>query len=371
MKKTIGKPVNWQDFESLCKELWGEIWEIPNKIKKNGRQGQEQLGVDVYGKPKGETGYWGIQAKGKDDYSSAKLRETEISNEIEKARKFIPELEVFIIATTSNKDSKIEEYVRIKDIENQKNSSFEILLYCWEDIVDLLERNPNILNNYLQGINQKNKFDFKISFNDFEENLILNPIFEKVISKKVLTNKTDSEIFLERLHSLNTFVEPFKFKPLDVFQSNKINKSWCDFQLIMENTGSSVIENWHFTIKFISGVAKLDTGSFFLPRISFTDYVDDKNKRIVYRPLDNKPLIQKCNRWFEISLLPETNSDFIIAEWELLASDFNLEGKVQIEIRPNYNEIIKLIDVNNESELGEDIEISYYIIETENDKRKW
>ena len=49
MKKTLGKPENWQDFESLCKKLWGEIFSIPNKIKKNGRLGQEQAGVDVYG----------------------------------------------------------------------------------------------------------------------------------------------------------------------------------------------------------------------------------------------------------------------------------------------------------------------------------
>ena len=171
MKKTIGKPINWQDFESLCKDLWGEVWGIPNKIKKNGRQGQDQAGVDIYGKPKGEIGYWGIQAKGKDDYSHAKLTEIEINKEIEKAKRFIPELEVFIIATTCNKDSKIEEFVRIKDIENQQKGSFEILLFCWEDIVDLLEQNTNILNSYLLGINQKNKFDFKVSFNNFEENL--------------------------------------------------------------------------------------------------------------------------------------------------------------------------------------------------------
>src|SRR6056297_2691242 len=100
MKKTIGKPENWQDFESLCKKLWGEIWEIPDKIKKNGRLGQEQAGVDVYGKPKGEHDYWGIQVKGKDGYTHAKLTESEILIEIEKTKKFKPKLRVYIIATT-------------------------------------------------------------------------------------------------------------------------------------------------------------------------------------------------------------------------------------------------------------------------------
>lgn len=80
MKKTIQKPENWPDFETLCKQLWGEIWGIPMKIKKNGRNGQPQAGVDVYGVPKGEANYWGIQCKGKGDYTNAKLTKKEIDN---------------------------------------------------------------------------------------------------------------------------------------------------------------------------------------------------------------------------------------------------------------------------------------------------
>ena len=37
MKKSIRQPENWQDFESLCKKLFGELWGCPLKIKKNGR----------------------------------------------------------------------------------------------------------------------------------------------------------------------------------------------------------------------------------------------------------------------------------------------------------------------------------------------
>ena len=36
MKKQLPKPENWQDFESLCKKLWGEVWKVDNKIKKKG-----------------------------------------------------------------------------------------------------------------------------------------------------------------------------------------------------------------------------------------------------------------------------------------------------------------------------------------------
>lgn len=359
MKKTIGKPENWQDFESLCKKLWGEIWAIPNKIKKNGRLGQEQAGVDVYGIPKGEEKYWGIQAKGKDDYSKAKLTETEIYTEIEKAKKFKPNLGVYIIASTTNKDARIEEFIRIKDLENQEAGSFEILLFCWEDIVDLLEENKDTYNWYLTGINQKDKFDFKVSFNNFDESLTLNPILEKTIIKYKLSNESSNDFFNK---SLIKSIPEFRIESL--FYSNKINKSWCSFDLIMENIGAVVIEDWMLIIKFIRGVSSLDTGSFLSPRLSLTDYVDDENKTITYRPKDNKPLIQKDNKYFEISLLPDVESDSIVIEWELLARDFNRKEIVEINIEPEYIEEIKFEEVKFESQLMEDsVVISYYIVE--------
>lgn len=367
MKKTIGKPENWQDFESLCKKLWGEIWGIPNKIRKNGRLGQEQTGVDVYGKPKGEIDYWGIQAKGKDDYSKAKLTGKEITSEIEKAKKFRPELSVYIIATTSNKDSKIEEFVRLADIDNQKAGSFEILLFCWEDIVDLLDEHPNIINWYLKGIGQKGKYDFKISFNNLEDSLTLKPLFEKEITRYKLTNKSDSELSFAGFDIESGLTNLPEINPLFPFQSNKINKSWCDFELVMENAGTVVIEDWRLILKFISGVAMLDSGSPLFPKLSLTNHVDDENKTITYRPMENKPLIQKDNRFFEISLLPDTNSDKIIVEWELLARDFNRIDSFQIDIQPSYIENIDYKEVNKDSELMDDeIFISYHVVEKEN-----
>ena len=167
LQKTLRKPENWQYFESLCKKLWGELWGIPHKIKKNGRLGQPQNGVDVYGIPKNENGYWGIQCKGKnDEYLNSKLTNSEIDEEIEKAKTFSPKLEVFIIATTQSKDVGIEKYVREKDIENRENGSFEIILLCWEDIVDLIEENRETLNWYLGINNFRDRYDFEVTFSN-------------------------------------------------------------------------------------------------------------------------------------------------------------------------------------------------------------
>ncbi len=368
MKKTIGKPENWQDFESLCKRLWGEIWAIPNKIKKNGRLGQEQAGVDVYGRPKGENQYWGIQCKGRDDYAKAKLTETEITNEIEKAKNFQPELAVYIIASTTNKDSKIEEFVRKLDIENQQQGSFEILLFCWEDIVDLLEENRDSYQWYMHGIGQKDKFDFKILFNNLQENLIFEPILEKKITRYKLTNKTDSELIFQNLSS---FTSPIMLSsPLDIlnpFKQTRINKSWCNFELVMENSGSAVIEDWHLYIQFISGVCRLDDGSPFFPKFSQTTFIDDNEKTISYHPLNNNPLIQKDNQHFEVSLLTEPEADKIVFEWELLARDFNRKEIIEIIIRPKFIEKIEYKEVNKiEEVLDDEIYLSYHVVDAEN-----
>ncbi|KAB8155333.1 hypothetical protein EZY14_005455 [Kordia sp. TARA_039_SRF] len=362
MKKTIGKPENWQDFESLCKKLWGEIWGIPDKIKKNGRLGQEQAGVDIFGKPEGDNQYWGIQAKGKDNYSNSKLTESEITNEIEKAKKFEPKLAVYIIATTSNKDAKIEKFIRLKDVESQKSNSFEILLFCWEDIVDLIEDNPDTYNWYLNGIGQKGRFDFNILFNDFNESLTLNPVYEKTITKFKMTTKTDLELLMGNLKS-NRYLIDFNQIVNDPFNYKRVNKSWVAFKLVMENKGSLVLEDWCLKINFKEGVSRLDDGHPIFPRLSQTTFVEEERKTITYRPKDNNPIIQKDNIFFEISVLPMISAQKIIFEWELLARNFNKTGIAEIKIEPKYVEKIEFVEVNNELDMKVDnVQISYYVV---------
>ena len=50
-------------FESLCLDLWREIWNDPG-AQKNGRSGQAQAGVDVFGVHSGRQ--MGVQCKQKD-----------------------------------------------------------------------------------------------------------------------------------------------------------------------------------------------------------------------------------------------------------------------------------------------------------------
>lgn len=120
MKRTLDKPTNWQDFEDLCFILWKFIWNDPH-AQKNGRQGQAQYGVDIYGKPVGQLDIEGVQCKGKSDYSKSELTITEIKAELTKAINFKPTLKNLTFATTAPSDANLLKEIRALDIKGYGN----------------------------------------------------------------------------------------------------------------------------------------------------------------------------------------------------------------------------------------------------------
>lgn len=373
MKKTIQKPENWQDFESLCKKLWGEIWAIPTKIKKNGRNGQPQAGVDVYGVPKSQTQYWGIQCKGKDEYVNAKLTKKEIDIEIENAKTFMPELSVFIFATSMNKDAKIEEYIRIKDLESRQNRSFEILLFCWEDIADLIEENRNTYNYYVHNKQHKTKFDFTVYLNDFNSNFTIRPKCIRKIRRYRLREKREGNLSTGLIDSVSNapWARNTPFLNLDNsalaevgVTLNRVNEAICTFEIIMVNTGSDVIEDWRVKLKFIGEheeiMDQLGTGLMGMIDLTMLKYKRTyvKEDTISYTPRDNGPLIQKDNEYFEAHIIPKCKEYTIPIEWTLLARDYDTSGQLFIKVEPEYEDRIVYQDVYSESEMKEDEIIS-------------
>ena len=178
----LKKPSNWQDFEKLCKLLWGEIWTCEDTIKRHGRQGQNQHGVDVFSYVEKYGGYCGIQCKGKDDYTNAQLTEREIDAEIEKALGFLPKIKLLIFATTANKDANTESYIRQKDIENREKGLFAVDIAAWEDIVDQLERYRTTYNWYVNNCQFKDTTDIQVSF-DGERDVTICPEYVRTTTR--------------------------------------------------------------------------------------------------------------------------------------------------------------------------------------------
>jgi len=100
----------------------------------HGRQGQVQHGVDVFGRKNGTGTYQGIQCKGKDASIGASVTETELRNEVEKAKRFKPPLSKFILATTAQNDAKIQEVARKITVEHEKKGLFSVEVLGWSEI---------------------------------------------------------------------------------------------------------------------------------------------------------------------------------------------------------------------------------------------
>jgi tetratricopeptide (TPR) repeat protein len=126
-------PSNWEEFENLCFQLFSKLWNDPY-IQRNGRKGQSQNGVDIFGKCIDKL--TGLQCKGKQVYPQKQVTEKEIDEEVNKAKNFSPKLYSYVILTTAPRDSKIQEYVRIKSQENNQIGLFEIHVFFWEDITE-------------------------------------------------------------------------------------------------------------------------------------------------------------------------------------------------------------------------------------------
>jgi hypothetical protein len=117
-------------FESLCADLWGSIW--GQVAHKNGRNGQPQAGVDIYGRY-GDN-WIGIQCKQKDELLRSKLTLKELAEEVAAARHFVPPLRRFIIATTGPSEVAVQEAARRLTEEHNRQGLFEVEVWSWTDI---------------------------------------------------------------------------------------------------------------------------------------------------------------------------------------------------------------------------------------------
>ena len=136
----IPKPSNWDEFEDIVWNIYRRKWQDPN-ASRNGRQGQRQNGVDIYGQPKrlGDK-YSGVQCK---RLADGTLTTTIVENETVKAEEFIPKLTEFTIATTDNRDSNLQEDVRKINSKRIKQNKFPIFIVFWQDLCNDLTRPDN------------------------------------------------------------------------------------------------------------------------------------------------------------------------------------------------------------------------------------
>jgi tetratricopeptide (TPR) repeat protein len=148
--KQLEPPLYWKRFEDLCHRLWMLEWRCQT-IQKNGRQGQQQRGVDIFGIPDGKRRYYGIQCKCKSTWRgkfSPILTAEDIDQEVEVAEGFRQKLQNLIIATTAPADAKLQEYTRELSQRRKKKRLFTVDLFFWPEIAARIFQHERILEEF-------------------------------------------------------------------------------------------------------------------------------------------------------------------------------------------------------------------------------
>lgn len=143
----IPPPRSWDEFEDLCLDLWSRLW-ADNNAQKNGRKGQTQLGVDVFGDDSLKAIPVGVQCKGKDNYAHTQVTQKEFDAEIVKAESFKPTIKHFILATTAPQDEAIQEHARITSQKRKSKGKFTVAVVSWEWILSKLGDYPELVDKY-------------------------------------------------------------------------------------------------------------------------------------------------------------------------------------------------------------------------------
>ncbi|GAA5655000.1 hypothetical protein Brsp06_01360 [Brucella sp. NBRC 13694] len=139
-------PRNWQEFESIVRDAQAQRWKS-STLQKNGRSGQRQKGVDIWGPD--EIGRpVGIQCK----RIKGPLNFKDVLAEVEKADKFQGQLVTLFIATTAEHDAKLQQQVRILSDKRVAQGHFSVSLLYWDEIIAGLMLNPDVFNAHYPQI---------------------------------------------------------------------------------------------------------------------------------------------------------------------------------------------------------------------------
>jgi hypothetical protein len=140
--KQIAPPKDWMSFENLCHAIFKVVWSDP-LAQKNGRLGQAQHGVDIFGSPGGvRSEFHGVQCKGKDATYGGKPTLKELKEEIANADRFSPALTHWIFATTAPSDASLQKAARELSVDQHKKGKFTLDVLGWEEIQALLVAAP-------------------------------------------------------------------------------------------------------------------------------------------------------------------------------------------------------------------------------------
>lgn len=134
----VPPPKSWDEFEDITLAAAKLRWNSTD-FQRNGRSGQKQDGVDVFGHDDDDR-HIGVQCKNTVDGITLAIVEKEIAL----AESFEPPLDRLYVATTAKRDAPLQKDVRKLSAERKKASSFRVDILFWDDICQDLAKNDDI-----------------------------------------------------------------------------------------------------------------------------------------------------------------------------------------------------------------------------------
>lgn len=140
----LPRPKSWDEFEDIVADVLKRVWKDPY-LTRNGRSGQAQHGVDIYGQPE----HLGGASSGR--YAAAQCKETDsltlktVEAEVKNAEAFKPALSEYLMATTAPRDATLQESIRTG------KWPFRVIVWFWEDICLELSGHDDLLQKHFPG----------------------------------------------------------------------------------------------------------------------------------------------------------------------------------------------------------------------------
>lgn len=142
----LNKPKDWPAFERLCADLYaGLLDDVHTDL--NGRGGQRQHGIDLYGTDRRSATLVGVQCKKRAASSYARhagLTVRELDDAVGKARPFEPPLDELVIMTTGPTDAALQRRARLLSVAGDDGRAMRVVVHGWDWIEAQAVRDPDL-----------------------------------------------------------------------------------------------------------------------------------------------------------------------------------------------------------------------------------
>lgn len=138
-------PKSEDEWEDMALDALKMRWSDRDACR-NGRRGQRQNGVDIFGKPKGLAGYAGAQCK-----NTPRPTIEQFEAEISRAEEFRPALAVFYLVVTSPRDSELQEQVRLLSEVRTAMDKFALFVLFYEDVCQDIAARSDLITKHWSG----------------------------------------------------------------------------------------------------------------------------------------------------------------------------------------------------------------------------